>query len=123
MRARPGVVCLVSIREPRARDRKQIHRDKGGVCSEHAFSGTSWTALTLEVGKSPTEVPPRRRLPVALPSAISEFASSSSPSWSPNRAVLDDGRQHGEQDQEARARPALGACATRPGHAVNMFVG
>eukprot|EP00964_Phaeocystis_antarctica_P032832 scaffold18606_cov60-Phaeocystis_antarctica.AAC.5 len=32
-----------------------------------------------------------------------------------------DGRQHGEQDQGARARPALGACATRPGHAVNML--
>jgi len=40
----------------------------------------SWTALTLEVGKSPTEVPPGRRLPVAPPSAICEFASSSSPS-------------------------------------------
>ena len=37
------------------------------------------------------------------------------------RAVLDDGRQHGEQDQGARARPALGACATRPGHACNMI--
>ena len=94
---------------------------KGGVCSKHTVSGTSWTALTLEVGKSPTEVPPRRRLPVALPSAISEFASSSSPSWSPNRAVLDDGRQHGELDQGVRARPALGACATRPGHAVNVL--
>ena len=66
-------------------------------------------------------VPPGRRLPVAPPSAISEFASSSSPSWSPNRAVLDDGRQHGELDQGVRARPALGACATRPGHAVNML--
>jgi hypothetical protein len=94
-----------------------------GGCSRRtrSFSGTSWTALTLEVGKSPTEVPPRRRLPVALPSAISEFASSSSPSWSPNRAVLDDGRQHGELDQGVRARPALGAWATRPGHAVNML--
>jgi hypothetical protein len=94
-----------------------------GGCSRRtrSFSGTSWTALTLEVGKSPTEVPPRRRLPVALPSAISEFASSSSPSWSPNRAVLDDGRQHGELDQGVRARPALGAWATRPGHAVKML--
>eukprot|EP00964_Phaeocystis_antarctica_P129095 scaffold92946_cov54-Phaeocystis_antarctica.AAC.4 len=26
-----------------------------------------------------------------------------------------------EQDQGARARPALDACATRPGHAVNML--
>eukprot|EP00964_Phaeocystis_antarctica_P014734 scaffold8132_cov38-Phaeocystis_antarctica.AAC.2 len=32
-----------------------------------------------------------------------------------------DGCQDGEQDQGARARPALGACATRPGHAVNML--
>eukprot|EP00964_Phaeocystis_antarctica_P053467 scaffold31384_cov73-Phaeocystis_antarctica.AAC.1 len=40
-----------------------------------------------------------------------------------NRAVNSrDGRQHGEQDQGARARPALGACATtRPGHAVNIL--
>ena len=30
-------------------------------------------------------------------------------------------RQHGEQDQGARARPALEACTTRPGHAVNML--
>ena len=39
-------------------------------------------ADALEVGKSPTEVPPGRRLPVAPPSraAICEFASSSSPS-------------------------------------------
>jgi len=78
-----------------------------------AFSRTSWTALTLEVGKSPTEVPPRRRLPVAPPSAICEFASSSSHSWSSNRAVLDDGRQHGEQDQGARARPALAPAFAR----------
>ena len=33
----------------------------GGVRAEHAFSRISWTALTLEVGKSPTEVPPGRR--------------------------------------------------------------
>eukprot|EP00964_Phaeocystis_antarctica_P131706 scaffold95668_cov81-Phaeocystis_antarctica.AAC.1 len=26
-----------------------------------------------------------------------------------------------QQDQGAHARPALGACATRPGHAVNML--
>ena len=39
---------------------------KGGVCSEHAFSGISWTALMLEVGKSPTEV---------TRAALSEFAS------------------------------------------------
>ena len=83
------------------------------------LSGISWTALTLEVGKSPTEVPQRQ--PVAPPSAICELASSSSPSWSLNRAVLDDGRQHGVQDQGARARPALAACATRPGHPVNML--
>ena len=49
------------------------------------------------------------------------FASSlrrralASYSWSLNRAVFEDGRQHGEQDQGARPRPALGACATRPG--------
>eukprot|EP00964_Phaeocystis_antarctica_P020013 scaffold11042_cov98-Phaeocystis_antarctica.AAC.5 len=33
-----------------------------------------------------------------------------------------DGRQHGEQDQGARARPALGACATRLGRARRQYV-
>ena len=72
----------------------------GSVGAEPIVSGTSWGALTLEVGKSPTEVPPGRRLPVAPPSAISEFSSSSSPSWSPNRAggfrvqsLLEPGKQ------------------------------
>ena len=41
------------------------------------------SALALDVvwkfGKSPTEVPPGRQLPVALPSSICEFTSSSSP--------------------------------------------
>ena len=77
----------------------------------------SWTALTLEVGKSRPGC-----AGVAPRSAICEFASS-------GRALADpptvrfsrDGRQQGEQDQEARARPAPGACATRPGHAVNML--
>ena len=92
----------------------------GCVRAEHAYSGTSCGALTLEVGKSPTEVPPGRRLPVAPPSAIFEFTSSSSCSWSLNRAVLETDANM-EQDQGARARPALGACATCPGHAVNML--
>ena len=35
----------------------------GGVRAEHAYSGTSWSALTLEVGKSPTEVRWRAQLP------------------------------------------------------------
>ena len=37
----------------------------GCVCSKHAYRGTSWTALTLEVGKSPTATPRRAELPVA----------------------------------------------------------
>ena len=37
----------------------------GCVRAEHAFSGTSWTALTLEVSKSPTATPRRAELPVA----------------------------------------------------------
>ena len=38
---------------------------KGGVRAEHIVSGISWTALTLEVGKSPTATPRRAELPVA----------------------------------------------------------
>ena len=62
---------------------------------------------TLEVGKSPTEVPPGRRLPVALPSAISEFASSSSCSWSLNRAVLDEGANMVIRTKERALDPLL----------------
>ena len=78
--------------------------------------------------KSPTEV--ARGLGAACPCklrrAILEFASSRRaepllPQLIPQPCASRDGRQHGEQDQGARARPALGACATRPGHAVNML--
>jgi hypothetical protein len=120
-----------SQRISQSRKDQRRARITGGVGAEPSFWRISWTALTLEdVGKSPTdggaaEVPPGRRLPVAPPSVICEFASWSSPSlssnMSSNRAVIDDGRQHGVKDQGARARPALGACATRPGHAVNVL--
>eukprot|EP00964_Phaeocystis_antarctica_P084285 scaffold53052_cov78-Phaeocystis_antarctica.AAC.1 len=76
---------------------------RGGVSADTLFGRTSWGALTLEVGKSPTATTRRR-------SAIFEFDSSSSCSWSLNRAVLETDAN--EQDQGARARPALGACAT-----------
>ena len=59
------------------------------VRAEHAYSGTSCGSLTLEVGKSPTEVTRGRHVPGSLPSAICEFDSSSSCSWSLNRAVLE----------------------------------
>ena len=60
----------------------------GCVRAEHAYSGTSCGPLTLEVGKSPTEVPRGRHVPGSLPSAICEFTLSSSCSWSPNSAHL-----------------------------------
>eukprot|EP00964_Phaeocystis_antarctica_P001187 scaffold641_cov67-Phaeocystis_antarctica.AAC.1 len=50
----------------------------GSVRAEHAYSGTSWGALTLEVGKSPTATRWRAELPVVQRSAICEFDSSSS---------------------------------------------
>jgi hypothetical protein len=118
---RTGYARGVAIVHPPSNLPRVFSHTTGCVRAEHAYRGTSWTALTLEVGKSPTEVTCGRHVPRSLPSAICEFTSSSSPSWSLNRAVLDDGRQHGDQDQGARARPALGACATRPGHAVNML--
>ena len=37
--------------------------DTGCVRAEHAYSGTSWGALTLEVGKSPTAIRWRAQLP------------------------------------------------------------
>ena len=110
-----NVLMIVAYGDRGVRSRRAAHR--------HIVSGTSWTALTLEVGKPPTEVTCDGNVPRSPPSATIEFASSPSCSWSLNRAVLDDGRQHGfEQDQGARARPALGACATRPGHAVNNML-
>ena len=41
-----------------------VLRPTGGVRAEHAYSGTSWGALTLEVGKSPTATRWRAELPV-----------------------------------------------------------
>ena len=79
---------------------------KGGVGAEPTYSnGTSCGALALEVGKSPTEVPPGRRLPVAPPSAIIEFASSSSCSWSLNRALLDKGANMVRRTRECAIDP------------------
>jgi len=75
--------------------------------AEHTYWGTSCGALTLEVGKSPTEVPPRRRLPVAPPSEICEFASSSSCSWSLNRAVLKTGANMVSRTKERALDPLL----------------
>ena len=55
--------------------------DRGAFAQSrrHIVSGTSWTALTLEVGKSPTEVTCDGNVPRSSPpspSAIIEFASS-----------------------------------------------
>ena len=67
----------------------------GSVGAEPIVSGTSWGALTLEVGKSPTEVPPARRLcHAASGPSVGDFRVlfvASSPSWSPNRAVFETG--------------------------------
>ena len=101
--------------------KRLVDQTKGTVQLTLDYLDRALTLWILEVGESPTEVTCGRPVPRSPPSAIIEFASSPSCSWSLNRAVLDDGRQHGEQDQGARARPALGACATRPGHAVNML--
>ena len=82
-RSRPRRAHTHAARTPRRRTCARV-RVTGCVGPEHAFSGISWTALALEVGKSPTEVPPGRRLPVAPPSAIIEFTSrrrGSSPTY------------------------------------------
>ena len=63
--------------------------------------------LTLEVGKSPTEVRWRRQLTTVLPSAIFEFASSSSCSWSSNRAVLETGANMVSKTKERALDPLL----------------
>ena len=72
----------------------------GGVGAEPRVPGTSWTALTLEVGKSPTEVTCGRHVPRSPPSAIIEFASSPSCSWSLNRAVRETGANMVSKTQE-----------------------
>ena len=85
---------------------RRVSSRKGSVGAEHAVSGTSWSALTLEAGKSPTEVPRGRHVPMAPPSAISEFASPSSPSWSLNYALLETSADKVVHHQGARARRA-----------------
>ena len=40
------------------------HTITGGVGAEYTVSGTSWSALTLEAGKSPTATTRRAELPV-----------------------------------------------------------
>eukprot|EP00964_Phaeocystis_antarctica_P016666 scaffold9172_cov52-Phaeocystis_antarctica.AAC.2 len=58
----------------------QCNLHTGGVGAEPRVSGISWGALTLEAGKSPTEVTCGRHVPRSLPSSILENASPSSPS-------------------------------------------
>ena len=58
-----------------------MRKHTGGVGPEPRVSRISWGALSLEAGKSPTEVTCGRHVPRSPPSAISEFASSLSPSW------------------------------------------
>eukprot|EP00964_Phaeocystis_antarctica_P033997 scaffold19318_cov48-Phaeocystis_antarctica.AAC.2 len=78
-----------------------------GVSARNTYWRTSWGALTLEVGKSPTEVRWRRQLTTVLPSAIFEFASSSSCSWSSNRAVLETGANMVSRTKERALDPLL----------------
>ena len=82
------------------RQRRRRPRGTGGVGPEPRVPGTSWTALTLEVGKSPTEVTCGRHVPRSPPSAIIEFASSPSCSWSLNRAVRETGANMVSKTQE-----------------------
>ena len=78
----------------------------GGVCSEQRVRGTSWSALTLEAGKSPDEVARGRHVPMPPRQAISEFASPSSCSWSLNYALLETSADKVVHHQGARARRA-----------------
>eukprot|EP00964_Phaeocystis_antarctica_P107508 scaffold72217_cov59-Phaeocystis_antarctica.AAC.1 len=78
-----------------------------GPSREHTYWRTSWGALTLEVGKSPTVVRWRRQLTSAPPSAIIEFVSSSSPSWSSNRAVLETDANMVSRTKERALDPLL----------------
>ena len=87
-------------------DRPTLTQDTGGVGSEPRVPGTSWSALTLEAGKSPTEVTRGRHVPMSPPSAISEYASPSSCSWSLNYALLETGADKVVHHQGARARRA-----------------
>jgi hypothetical protein len=88
--------------------RTELNMLSRGPQLARADAGTSWQIADArrchpEGGRT------RRRLPVVH--FRRRFASSlrrrALASWSPNRAVLDDGRQHGEQDQGARPRPVL----------------
>ena len=81
----------------------------GDVDPEPRVRGTSCGSLTLEVGKSPTATRWRAELPVLYEqlSAISEFTSSSSCSWSLNRAVLETGANMVSRTKERALDPLL----------------
>ena len=81
---------------------RQASTSAGAVRAERRVR----SALTLEAGKSPTEVRWRRLLPTVPPSSISEYASPSSCSWSLNYALLEMGADVLVQYQGARARRA-----------------
>ena len=61
-----GLSEIVSIFEQPRSSWLACHCGTGCVRAEHTYWGTSCRALTLEVGKSPTEVPPGMRLPVII---------------------------------------------------------
>ena len=78
-----------------------------GAFAQNNYSGTSCGPLTREVGKSPTEVTRGRHVPRSLPSAICEFTSSSSCSWSPNSAHLVTGANMVSRTKERALDPLL----------------
>ena len=78
----------------------------GDVRAEDACWRISWSALLQEAGKLPTEVTRGRHVPMSPPSAISEYASPSSCSWSLNYALLETGADKVVHHQGARARRA-----------------
>ena len=84
-----------------------MRKHTGGVGPEPRVSRISWGALSLEAGKSPTEVTCGRHVPRSPPSAISEFASSSSPSWSLNRAHLETGTDTVCRSKESAHEPLM----------------
>ena len=92
------------------------------MCSDSTSPGSR--VLASKVRYSLVRAPKggcRWHLPVGARLSSSLCRRAVAGPWKLEPCGSREGRQHGEQDQRARARPALGACATRPGHAVNML--
>ena len=91
-------------------------RSRGAFAQNTYIGGSAGPCWRWKLANRRRRCHPEGGCPVAPPSAIIEFTSSSSPSWSPNRALLDKGANVVSRTRECAidplVEPALLALAT-----------